>query len=337
MSPGRRFLPKGLRNINDLSSFFQLGFNTWVFRWLPGWLSRSYLGALGRIYFHMDNNHRRSIQVSLATFAGARKGLPSPGRLWPRVRAGIIDHYHEKLTLGFSSYKKIKSHALERIEVRGGEHLEQALAAGRGVIMVTGHFGAVEFLPGALAFRGLPVTVMVHCKTPALRERLEGFAAQAGTMLLDPKAQATFFQAVDHLKRGRILMTQCDEISMWRPYPDRSLDFLGLRLRLDRSLDLLARKSGAAVVFGLVHRLGRGRYRLALEPIAVPGQGARGELVSQACLTRLSENIYANPAAWYEWKKLAQFIPTSSGAAVDEDSWLYGLPGRVAVPDSCRA
>lgn len=334
--PGR-LLPKKLLAVKDFSSFLQLGFNTWIFRRLPLWLSRLYLGGLAWAYFCLAREHRRAIAKVLTHFAASRQEMPSARRLWPRVRAGICDHYHEKLSLGFRPYDVIRREALENVEVSGREHLDDALAQGRGAIVVTGHYGAVEYLPGTLAFRELPVTVMVHCKSPELRRRLEEHATRAGTRLLDPKSQATFFQAVDHLKQGRILLTQCDEINMWRPYPDRTVKFLGLTLGLDRSLDLLARKSGAPVVFGLIHRLGRGRYRLALEPVSAGGRAAGAELVSRACLTRLSESIYAQPAAWYEWKKLAPHLPPPLEAEAHEDNWLQGLSGSVALSDSGRA
>jgi lauroyl/myristoyl acyltransferase len=332
-----RFLPEKLLVIKDFSSFLQLGFNTWVFRRMPLWVSRLYLGGLARAYFCAARRHRQAIVKVLTHFAESRQDLPSARRLWPRVRAGICDHYHEKLALGFRPYDVIRREALEKVEVAGRRHLDAALAQGRGAIVVTGHFGAVEYLPGTLAFRGLPVTVMVHCKSPELRRRLEDHATRAGTRLLDPKAQSTFFQAVDHLKQGRILLTQCDEISMWRPYSDRTVNFLGLNMGLDRSLDLLARKSGAPVVFGLIHRLGEGRYRLTLEPVTAGERAAGRELVSRACLRRLAENIYAQPAAWYEWKKLAPHLPPPLDAKTHEDSWLHRLPGSVALSDSGRA
>ena len=145
------------------------------------------------------------------------------------------------------------------------------------MILVTGHYGALEFLPGALAFRGYPLTAMVHCKTPRLKAVLEDRAARANTKLLDPKSGEVFFQALDHLKQGRVVLTQCDEIDMWRPYRDKSLDFIGLRVPLDRSMDILARKSKAVVVMGLVHRMGHGRYVLEFTNPGRPALGSGGE------------------------------------------------------------
>ncbi|MBW2142042.1 MAG: lysophospholipid acyltransferase family protein, partial [Deltaproteobacteria bacterium] len=192
--------------------------------------------------------------------------------------------------------------------VTGLENLDQALSEGKGAILVTGHYGAVEFIPAILSFKGYKVTAMVHCNSKALRRILEERAARLGIKLLDPKSETVFFSAIQHLKEGRILLTQCDEISMWRPYQNRKINFLGLEVGLDRCLDIMARKSRAPVLFGLNHRRGQRRYELVIEqPSGHPA--TRGlDLVSAQCLTLLESYIYMNPPAWYEWKKLKPFL-----------------------------
>jgi len=291
--------------LKDLSSFLQLSWNTWIFGTLPAWLSRGYLGLLGLMYFNLAAKEQKAIKRALDhCLAGV-----APGRIWPKIRAGIIDHYHEKLFLAFKSYGTIRDNCLKRVAITNRHVLDQALAQGRGVILVTGHYGALEFMPGALAFRHYPLSVMVHCKTPRLRRILEDRSSRAGVELMDPKSGEVFFTALEHLKRGRVLITQCDEISMWRPYRDKTTQFLGLTVPLDRSMDILARKSRAEVVLGLVHRKGRRRYELELiRPEKHPAAAGQRN-VSAQCLSVLSEHILKQPHQWYEWKKLVQFLP----------------------------
>ena len=311
-----------------LSRHLQSRPNVILLSLLPPILSRCYLGLLGRLYFKLARLEERTIRVALGRAAGGRTGA----KRWRRVRAGIIDHYHEKLLLGFRPLDWVRRLHTQRVRVSGLAHLDEALALGRGAIVVTGHYGAVEFIPGALAFRGYPVTIMVHCKTAALRVRLEEKSAQVGVRLLDPKAGSALFSAMKDLRQGRVLVTQCDELEMRRPYKDRRIDFLGLNLGLDRSLDILARKSRAPVLFGLAHRLGGQQYQLAVEkPEEHPA--ARGhELVSAKCLAVLSDYILARPEAWYEWKKLEPLGDESLiRDSCDKDSQRLSLPDPVAV------
>ncbi len=210
-------------------------------------------------------------------------------------------------------------------------------SAGRGVILVTAHYGAVELIPSALALRGYPVSVMVHCKTEGLRRRLQALADRIGINLLDPKAGSVVFGALEQLQEGRILMTQCDEMAMWRPYANRSVQFLGLTMQLDKALDVLARKSRAQPLFALNHRLGGYRYRLTLQrPDQHPAAAGLGNLSAQ-CLAILGRHIRRDPGAWYEWKKLESRLIRPAVREPDESPTSSGLLGAMAPETVCGA
>jgi KDO2-lipid IV(A) lauroyltransferase len=316
-----RFLPKlklsrslrspwsrlnGLRNL-DFSRLLQSAPSVWLFSRLHPAASRWLLGLAGTAYFAMDQAKRGRVLASLEAFLDTEAGQDHVMHLWRRVRAGIVDHYHEKLMMGFKPLDSLQELMAKRLKIEGKKILAEAHAQGRGVIMVTGHFGAVEFIPLSLAMQGYPLTTMVHCKSQGLRQALEYKASLFNTNLLDPKSESVLFRALRALKQGRVLITQCDELDCWRPYPNQMIDFLGLRSGLDRSLDLLARKSRSPVVFGLMHREPRRRYRLKLHQVAAPQTAARGQ-VARACLDLLSQNIMQEPQAWYEWAKLIRLI-----------------------------
>jgi KDO2-lipid IV(A) lauroyltransferase len=291
----------------DLSRMLQSGPNVWLFRRLHPIASRWLLGMVGRAYFHLDQKKRSKIINSLESFIGPEAGPDQVQRLWSSVRAGIIDHYHEKLMLGFKPLDSLQKLLMKRLEVEGDNVLAQAFSMGRGVIMVTGHFGAVEYIPLSLAMLGYPLTTMVHCKSQGLREALEHKASLFNTNLLDPKSESVLFRALQELKEGRVLITQCDELDCWRPYRNQSINFLGMDCGLDRSLDLLARKSRSPVVFGLMHREPGRRYRLRLHPVTPTGTAPRSQ-VALTCLNLLNQNIRQEPEAWYEWSKLIRLI-----------------------------
>ncbi len=291
----------------DLSRLLQSGPNVWLFRRLHPMASRWLLGLVGRAYFHLDHDKRSKVISSLESFIGPDADPIQLNMLWNSVRSGIIDHYHEKLMLGFKPLDSLQALLSKRLQVEGESILSQAYDMGRGVIMVTGHFGAVEYIPLSLAMLGYPLTTMVHCKSQGLREALEYKASLFNTNLLDPKSESVLFRALQELKEGRVLITQCDELDCWRPFPNQSINFLGLDCGLDRSLDLLARKSRSPVVFGLMHREPGRRYRLRLHPVTSMGKAPRGH-VARSCLDLLNQNIRLTPEAWYEWAKLIRLI-----------------------------
>jgi KDO2-lipid IV(A) lauroyltransferase len=316
-------------NRPDLSRLLQSKQNIWLFQHLHPMASRWLLGLVGGAYFHLDKKKRSNILVSLESFMGPEADPIQLERLWSSVRSGIIDHYHEKLMLGFKPLDSLQRLLAKRLEVEGENVLAEAHSLGRGVIMVTGHFGAVEYVPLSLAMLGYPLTTMVHCKSDDLRQALEYKASLFNTNLLDPKSESVLFRALQELKQGRVLITQCDELDCWRPYRNQFINFLGLDCGLDRSLDLLARKSRSPVVFGLMHREPGHRYRLRLHPITPTGTTPRSQ-VALTCLNLLNQNIRQEPEAWYEWAKLIRLINDRPPVAAT-DTKPVSIPSEVAA------
>ncbi|MBW2085793.1 MAG: lysophospholipid acyltransferase family protein [Deltaproteobacteria bacterium] len=313
-----------------LSRFLQSPLITLFFGHLPPSLSRHYLGLFGLAYFRFAADERKTIQRAL-NFC-LRDGL-TPGearRRWTRTRRGIIDHYYEKLFLAFPAAERVRRSLERQVEVSGLKILDQALTAGRGVILVTGHYGAVEFIPAVLSLKGYPVTAMVHCNTKTLRKILDERSALVGINILDPKSESVFFSVIKNLQQGRILVTQCDEINMWRPYRNKKVKFLGLEVGLDRSLDIMARKSKAPVLFGLNHRRSRRRYELVIEQPAQHPAAQALELTSAQCLAILETHIYMHPEAWYEWKKLKPFVERTISEVSNENLQRLRLSNQMA-------
>ena len=124
--------------------------NSWLIRFLPFFLSRYYLILLGKLYYFFNRRERDLINRTINHVLGSSL---SPGKLRRARRqtfTGIFDHYHEKLYLAYTPFERIKKFFAKKMKFEGEAALQQALALGKGAILATGHFGAVEFLPAAL-------------------------------------------------------------------------------------------------------------------------------------------------------------------------------------------
>jgi lauroyl/myristoyl acyltransferase len=185
-----------------------------------------------------------------------------------RTFKGIFAHYHEKLFMAYTRFKKTCRYLNRRVAVEGCELLDEALARGRGVILVTGHYGAVEFLPLTLALKGYPVTMLLRFKTRQLKEILNRKAENVPVTLVDVSAEENVvFTALKALRSNQILITECDEFECWKPHRSEKGRFLGSEVRLDRSLDMLQGRSGAPICMGLVCREGSNRFSLRLHAL----------------------------------------------------------------------
>ena len=114
----------------------------------------------------------------------------------------------------------------------------------------TGHFGAVEFFPATLALHDYPVTMAVNYKTPELKRTLEQMTDVFRVELLDVAEGAVIPRALSALRRGRIFITELDEMESWKPTAHKVMSFFGRRVQLDRAVELLHRRTGAPCCSG---------------------------------------------------------------------------------------
>ena len=182
--------------------------------------------------------------------------------------------------------------------------IDCVLRQGRGVILSTGHFGAVEFLPASLALHDYPVTMAVNYRTPAVEADPRADADVFRIELLDVAEGAVIPRALSALRRGRIFITELDEIESWKPTAHKVMSFFGRRVQLDRAVELLHRRTGGPGLLGLMERVGQQRYQLVLEApqehhAAPTGLGPDAQL-----LKRLEHYIYDAPDHWYIWNEL---------------------------------
>jgi Kdo2-lipid IVA lauroyltransferase/acyltransferase len=315
----------------NLSKFCQAKLNVFLFRFLPFWASRWYLLQIGKIYYYFKRHEKALIQAAIKQVFG---GYLEPHPLKILIKnafQGIIDHYHEKLFVAYSNFPRLLRFLRNRVKLNGEEELQAILAEGRGTILVTGHYGAVEFLPGALAVRGYPVTMICRFQTNRLRESLGQRAEAVGLQLVDADDGNVFLAAVRALKSGRILITECDEFDEWRPAQGCNVTFLNCPLTGDRTLDILRKRSGAPVVTALMKRNGKKSYTLNLTPVL--NNPSEGEAAGKACLKVLEASIEAAPAHWYQWKKFGQMLDLKPEAQHDHQESGYLAPElQVSIP-----
>jgi lauroyl/myristoyl acyltransferase len=317
----------------NLSKFFQLKFNCYLLRFLPFQISRWYIILLGKLYYFFYKKERGLIKQTIGHVLKRKKDPQTIEFKTKETFKGIFDHYHEKLFIAYSHFSRLLKFLHNRVRLVGGEALDQGLKGGKGVILVTGHYGAVEMLPGALAVKGYPAAMVCRFQTSRLRESLNLRAERVGLELIDADHGNILLSAIRVLKQGRILITECDEFDEWRDNQNRSAYFLNTRLPYDRSLDLLRKRTGAAVVMALMQREERRSYAMNLTLVANGASGG-ATAVSEECLTVLERAIDTYPEQWYQWKKLGKIIKSRLEVEHDHQESGYLAPETgISIPD----
>ena len=300
----RRFFGR-LKVRTELSRFLQWPPNAILMRYLPFWLGRAYVGFMGRVYFLFNRSEVDEIKHNLTAVIRNMPRTDPIDLIIRRTFREIFSHYHEKLITAYANYHRVCRFIKNRVAFEGQHLLDQVLAQGRGVILVTAHFGAVEFLPTFLALSGYRVTMVVRFKTERLKRALKQRAARLGITLLDASnGERIIFSACQALKSNQILITECDEFEAWRPDRTRSTSFLGCTSPMDRTLELLRRRYDSPLIMGLVCRSKGNCYELMLHSLNGISQNREALTTVERALGILEQYIILAPHQWYQWKQL---------------------------------
>ena len=313
----------------SLSKFLQMKLNSFLFRILPFSVSRWYLMVLGSLYYFLNWTEKALIRKTIHHVFKRKFPAPVMNRMIRAAFTGIFDHYHEKLFVAYSNFPRLVKFLRSQVRFVGEDDLQAALQAGKGVIMVTGHFGAVEFLPGALALNGYPTSMICRFQTTRLRESVGERAEAVGLHLIDADEGNIILSAMKALKQGGILITECDEFDEWRPDPNRNGSFLKCKLPSDRTLELLQKRSGAQVITALVQRQGKKHYTCNLTAIGNGASPANLPLNEQ-CLSVLEKAVENYPEQWYQWKKFGAMIKPQ--LEIEPDRHLAGYLPDLGFP-----
>jgi KDO2-lipid IV(A) lauroyltransferase len=283
-----------------ISVFFQSPINVFLFRRMSPRIAQRYLHTVGFIYYLINRREKRVIEGNVReVLAGQAEGYVR--KVVRETFKGIFTHYFEKMYSAYLDYDTVKKYVNKHFKVEGAELIQKALEQGKGCVLVTAHWGAVEFIPWVLALQGLPVSVILECATARLAKNLLEQTSHTTTELItSAHGSSIFLRAMQSLKANRVLMTQCDEVDAWRRRRSHTIRLFGRELFFDNTIDVLSHRSGAPVVAAFLRRSGHSRYTLILEDVSVQ---RKPESTARDCLELWEKYVSQYPEQWYQWKK----------------------------------
>jgi KDO2-lipid IV(A) lauroyltransferase len=184
--------------------------------------------------------------------------------------------------------------------VVGWDLVEQRLALGKGLILVTGHLGNWELGGAYIAARGLPIDAVArHMANPLFDRYLTGTRQRIGMNVVhDEDAVRRVPRA---LRGGRAVAFLVDQgavglASTWVP-------FFGRFAKTPRGPAVFALRLGTPVMFGVALRQPSGRYQLSFEPIEIADTGDREADVDRivADYTQVLERWIRRAPEQYLW------------------------------------
>jgi KDO2-lipid IV(A) lauroyltransferase len=157
-------------------------------------------------------------------------------------------------------------------KVEGWSIVQERLARGKGLIMVSGHLGNWELGGAYIAARGVPIDVVArHMANPLFDRYLTSTRQRIGmTVVHDEDAVRRVPRS---LRSGRGVAFLVDQgaiglASSW-------VRFFGRFAKTPRGPAVFALRLGTPIVFGTALRQASGRYHLIFEPVDVVETGDR--------------------------------------------------------------
>lgn len=212
---------------------------------------------------------------------------------------GVYRHFGQVLFDILWLQGRPRETVLPLVEIVGREHVDAAIAAGRGVVYATCHLSNWEVLALAHSWVFGPVSVVVRAlDNPALDARLAAFRRQGGSALI--YKQHALGQALRRLREGGGVALLMDQNVA--PGDGIFVPFFGRPAATTTVAAALAVKTGAALVPGHIETLPDGRYRSVYEaPLAFDLSANRAEELARltAELTaRIEGWVRAHPEQW---------------------------------------
>jgi len=218
---------------------------------------------LGSAMYSLFPVRRRIVMENLRQVFGDRLSEPDLRRLARCFYSHIAETVAENLAMLVSSERRIAA----KVDVVGIEHVLKAAEQGRGVLILSGHFGNWELsaVSAMLQFRQYQNRFHVIRKSlaPGLEDMVFSRFQKAGLRIISPvNALKSVFDALEENDVIIFIMDQHQVVGS----KAIAVEFFGKEAGTNRSLALVARQSGAPVVPASSRRKPDGRHVMEFHP-----------------------------------------------------------------------
>lgn len=273
-------------------------FMSWLVCHTPYKLVMAAGWVLGQLYYLLIKKQRERAVAQVMPALGLAE--PEARRL---IRASFVNLARNVLEILYMP-KLNKENFHEYIEIDHLERMTDALAEGKGVVVLTGHIGTWEWLSAAFTMNDLPVTAIAKDQpnmqyTNALNDlrktiNVEIFSRGTSELLAAAKA----------LKKGKILGFLADQDAGPK---GAFLPFLGKMASTPMGPAVFACKFNAPVLPAFILRQENGRHKVVIGEVLRyedTGDTDKDLFNFTARMTEIMENIIReNPTQWLWFQK----------------------------------
>ncbi len=188
---------------------------------------------------------------------------------------------------------------IARVTFEGREHLDAALARGRGAIMAVPHMGSWDIAGsygGAIGYR---ISAVAERFPGSLNDAVVQTRQRFGLDVI-MLGRAAVRGITDALRANRVVALLCD----LEQGPGVDVRFFGRRAIVPGGPAALALKTGAVLIPANQYLTSPGRYIVHLDPPLSIGEGDTKERLMQRVVDRFEDFIRERPDQWYAFRPM---------------------------------
>jgi len=263
-------------------------------RWLPRPALVAIGESMGEAAFRLDRKHTRVAIENLATAFGDALS-PSERR---RIARACWRHYG-RITADAAAFPRLRPTDIgTSIRYEGLEAVKAAYAEGRGVLVISGHFGHWELTAYMQGFLVLPMTLITKpMENPKLERMLAALRLGSGNRVV--AKDNAMREAVRSLARSVGVAVMIDQDARGAGI---FVPFFGRLSSSIPTVGMLHLRTGAAVVATFSYPEADGGWRIVYERMTFPGlSGDRDRdvrRITEETTTLLEARIRQRPELW---------------------------------------
>jgi Kdo2-lipid IVA lauroyltransferase/acyltransferase len=256
---------------------------------VPAGLVRPWGAALGSLALLLAPRERERARRQLA----AAFSLPLHGRRVRILLRGVFSHLGGGAIELCRLLRRPASRPRVELPSSSRAALDRSLSRGRGAVFVTGHIGNWELMAIALASLGYPIsTVAGESYDPRFTRLLDRGRSSFQVSSIFRGRPGTAARMLRALRANRILGFLIDQDTrvegVFAP-------FFGREAHTPIGPVAIARRTGAPLLVGSIHRLRDGSHRISIEEPPLPDDDAGAARVLNAELER---RVRLRPSQW---------------------------------------
>ena len=226
---------------------------------MPRKTNRRIAAVLGWIWYRIDKRHRK-IALENLNLAFGNELDPSQRQ---RICRNVFDHL-ARVILELPYVRKLSHENLDRFATfRGAENLYAALQKGKGLLVMTSHFGNWEMMSLAFSLRYLPFNIIVRpLDNPFMNRLIDRMRCRTGNRTIHKRGSIR--QVLQLLRRGEIVALLGDQNTDW--YDGVFVPFFNQPACTNKTMAVLALRTGIPVIPVYNVRQPDGRYEMIIEP-----------------------------------------------------------------------